>query len=200
MAKPLKRGKKKTGPKPIYNESVPDRAFELCLLGLRNKDLATAFGVDVQTIDSWISQKPRFAERVRAGRQEADAKVAKAWYHRAIGYSHEDTVILTNRITEYDDNGKPIRSYNEPLIVPTIKHYPPDGYSAQKWLSIRQRDRWAEIQKTEHHHKIEGHLDHTHLLEQITDTSQFSDEELKLAAKLGLSKARKTHSPELQNN
>lgn len=194
----MKRTRKKTGPKGLFRANMVERAYELCLLGLRNQDLAIAFGVDVDRIDYWIRTRPEFAKAVRGGRVEADAKVAKALYERATGYSCPDTVILTNRVTEYDEDGKPLRTYTEPLIVPTIKHYPPDGYSAQKWLAIRQRDYWAEVHKTEHTHNINASIDVHHLMEQISDTGHFTDEELKLAAKLGLQKAKQTAL--VQNN
>ncbi len=195
----LKR-RKKPGPKGLFKQSMVERAFELCLLGLRNNDLATAFGVHPDTIELWLRNHPEFAKAVRAGRVEADAKVAKALYERATGYSCPDTVVLTNRVTEYDENGKPLRSYTEPLIVPVVKHYPPDGYSAQKWLAIRQREYWTEVQKSEHtlHHK--GSIDMNHVMEQISNTSQFTDDELKLAAKLGLQRARQTALLQENNN
>ena len=174
----------------VYKPSIAERAFELCLLGLRNTDLAIAFGVKAKTIENWLKTKPRFAEKVKAGRLEADAKVAKSMYQRAIGYSHPDSVILTNRVDHYDDSGKKTHTTTEPLIVNVIKHYPPDAYAANKWLSIRQRELWADVQRTEHTHTFQGSLDVNHMLKELSDTSKITDAELKMALALGIDKAK----------
>ena len=191
-----RKKKSNAGRKTAYQPDMPGRAYKLCLLGLKDKDLATAFGVNIHSIYNWQKTYPAFADAIKKGRQEADANVAKAMYQKAIGYSHPETKVLTNKITEYDEEGKPIRSYTEPLMVDVIKHHAPDAYAGHKWLALRQREFWAEVQKTEHTHKFEGQIDINHLMEQIGDTSQFTDEELRLATKLGLDKAKK----ELVNN
>ena len=180
------------GRKGFYREDMPERAFRMCLLGLSNKDLATAFGVGTGTIDYWMQQKPLFANAVRKGRLEADSKVAHAMYQRAVGYNHRDQVILTNRITEYDENGKPIRSYNEPLIVPIIKHLPPSEYACHKWLSIRQREYWADVQKVDHTHTFKGQMDVNHIMDQVSDQNEFTDDELKVIAKMGLKQVKQS--------
>lgn len=180
------------GRKGYFKDDMVERAYELCLLGLRNTDLAMAFGVGVGTIDYWMQHKPLFANAVRRGRLEADGKVAKAMYQKAIGYSHRDHVILTNRVTEYNEDGKPVKSYNEPLIVPIIKHLPPDAYACNKWLAARQREYWAEVQKVDHTHTFQGKVDVNHIMDQISDKKEFTDEELKVIAKMGLKQIQQT--------
>jgi len=181
------------GRKGSYTKDIPDRAYKLCLLGLKDADLAVAFGVGVSTVNYWKQHKPAFAKALKEGRMEADANVAKALYNRAIGYSHPDTVILTNRVDVYDEDGKKIETRTEPLVVDTVKHYPPSEYAAHKWLTLRQREWWAETQ--EHRHTHHGQIDFNHITEQISDSERFTDAELKLALKLGLNKAR-ANTPE----
>lgn len=56
--------------------------------------------------------------------------MAERLYQRATGYSHlEDKV--------FNDNGKP-------LIVPTIKHYPPEVKAAIFWLKNRKSLTWRD--------------------------------------------------------
>jgi hypothetical protein len=107
---------------------------------------------------------------------EADARVAEAMYHAAIGYTHDEEVILTNRVQEFDDNGKVVRQYTEPLRVVTKKHYPPNVTAGFKWLSARQPEAWKE------NHTIKAEIRHSHSV----DLSHFSTEELEILNKLNV--------------
>lgn len=187
----LKRTTAKPGPKGVFRKEHVERAYKLCLLGLTDKDLAEAFGVKENTIYSWTYKHEAFAQALRKGRQEADANVAKSLYQRAVGYSYEDTQIFKRRVTEYNEEGKPVTSYDEFVPVPVIKHLPPDTKAAVKWLANRQRSRWQENNNggtftLNHNHNVT----HTHevllLQEQIQDPTQFTDQELELVAKLGM--------------
>lgn len=141
--------------------------------------IANCLGVDVSTIEYWIRTQPEFAEAMNRGKCPADAKVAHSLYRSAIGYSHPETVILTNTVKEYDENGKVIRSYNEPLLVQTIKHYPPNAFAAFKWLTIRQRVLgWADTQNINITQDINVHG-------QI-DFSDMNDDELLMLEKIGI--------------
>lgn len=175
-----------------YNKGMDDRAYKMALLGLTDRQIAGVFGLNVNTIDLWKRSKQSFRDAITAGRIEADGKVAEGFYKKATGYYYEDTAVLTNKVTEYDDNGKPIRSYNEPLLVPVNKHVPPDAWAANKWLSSRQRENWSDTQKVDHRHLVAGSIDLNvdELQKQIGDPTTFSDEELRLVAKMGLEKVQ----------
>lgn len=174
------------GRKGKYTPDMAQRAYRLALLGLTDAQIADALDIPLNTMNYWKQSKPAFDKELKKGKLEADTKVAEALYKRALGYSHRDTVILTNRVNEYDEDGKIIRSYNEPLIVETIKHYPPDTYACNKWLSIRQREYWADVQKVEH--SITGSVDLNMIANQISNPDQYTDEELEMAVSLGLKK------------
>lgn len=122
--------------KPEYNE----QAFKLCLLGATDESLADFFNVSIVTINAW-KNKPEtgFLKSLRAGKDDADANVAKSLYNRAMGYSHKEDKILSNSADP-----------ENPIIVPTTKHYPPDATSAIFWLSNRQRGKWKQKQEVEH--------------------------------------------------
>ena len=112
--------------KPEYDEL----AFNYCLLGATNEQMAEFFEVAVSTIDLWIATHDSFSGAIKKGRAAADGKVARSLYERANGYSHPEDVI-------FNDKG-------EPLIVPTIKHYPPDTTAAIFWLKNRQPKQWRD--------------------------------------------------------
>ena len=113
-----------------YKEEYNEIAYKLCLLGMTNDDLAKYFEVAPSTIDKWISEIPEFSGSLKKGRELADSNVTDRLYQRAMGYEHVEDKIFVN-------NG-------ETIIVPTIKHYPPDPVSAIFWLKNRQRLKWRD--------------------------------------------------------
>lgn len=113
-----------------YKKEYDEQAYKLCLLGATDKEMADFFNVKEQTINNWKKNHPSFFESIKRGKIVADANVAKSLYNRALGYSHPEDKI-------FNDNG-------EPLIVPTVKHYPPDPTAAIFWLKNRKPAEWRD--------------------------------------------------------
>ena len=139
----------------LYQESYPDQARKLCLLNATDEDLADFFDVSVATISNWKNDHPEFLEAIKSGKDQADAHVAERLYNRAMGYSHKEDKIFNN-------NG-------EPLIVETVKHYPPDTTAAIFWLKNRQRDKWRDVKD------INGTVN-------VREAGELSDEQLERIA------------------
>lgn len=123
-------GNKGGGRKSLYKPEYAELAFNYCLLGATDVDLAKYFGVSESAINRWKIAHVKFAEALKEGREEADAKVASRLYARALGYSHEDV-----HVSNYQ---------GAITITPIIKHYPPDTKAATYWLNNRQRARWRD--------------------------------------------------------
>jgi hypothetical protein len=117
-----------------YKEQYAEQARKLCLLGYTDKQLADFFEVHESTIHQWKLDYPKFSESINAGKDIADAEIAVSLYERAKGYSHKEDKI-------FNHNGVP-------LVVPTIKHYPPDTAAAFIWL--KNRSGWRDKQEVEH--------------------------------------------------
>ncbi len=149
-----------------WDETIPERAYELCLLGLKDAELATAFGVSIYSIDKWKQVHPAFKEALQRGKEQADARVAEALYHKAVGYSHKVTEI---KIID-----------GEIVKVPIIKAFPPDTTACIFWLKNRQRQVWTDTRQ----HSHTGKLEMEHKVKNNLDLSDFSKEELALAEKL----------------
>ena len=117
-----------------YKEEYDEQAFKLCLLGATDEQMGDFFGVSKQTINTWKHKHPTFLDSIKRGKIDADANVAMALYHRALGYSHPDVHITSyeGEITETD----------------LIKHYPPDTAAAFIWL--KNRAGWKDRQDIEH--------------------------------------------------
>ena len=128
MARPKGSGK--------YKEEYNKLAYNYCLLGATDADLGKYFEVTETTINNWKRDYPSFFVSIKEGKEEADANVAKALYHRATGYSHAE-----DKIFQYE---------GEPVIVPTVKHYPPDTGAAMAWLKNRQPEKWRDKQEIQH--------------------------------------------------
>lgn len=157
-----------------WREDYIRQVFFMSLLGATDVQIAQTFGVGVSTLEGWKRTKPEFLESMKRGKMQADAKVVHSLYLAAIGYSHPDQVVLSNKIKKFDEKGRVISEYTEPLIVKTIKSYPPNVNAAIKWLQARQPDVWGKKLK------LEGTVEHNHKL----DLSGFTEQELEVLKKL----------------
>lgn len=77
--------KRKTGRPSSFNPDYCERAESLCLLGLKDTELAQHFGVTEKTLNNWKHEYPQFLQSLNAGRVCADSCVARSLYQKAIG-------------------------------------------------------------------------------------------------------------------
>jgi hypothetical protein len=112
----------------LYQPEFAGQAYELCLMGATNEELADCLEVSPRTIDNWLQKIPEFAQSVKRGRAIADGKVAHGLYSRAIGYTYETTKVLLYR--------------GEPVSVPHTVHKPPDVAAGRFWLQNRRPQQW----------------------------------------------------------
>jgi hypothetical protein len=69
-----------------YKKEYDDLAYNYCLLGATDDQLAEFFGTVQKTINNWKKRHKGFLQAIKAGKEEADAKVAQSLFHRANGY------------------------------------------------------------------------------------------------------------------
>jgi hypothetical protein len=160
-----------------WQNSFVRYGYFLALLGLTDLEISTALDINPMTLTLWKRDKKDFKAALLRGRAEADTKVASSLYKSALGYSHPDTVILTNRVKEYDEKGRVTKEWTEPLLVPIVKRYPPNVQAAIHWLSTRHPDKWSATRKVQ----VSGHV----TVEKI-NMQDFTEEELKLLEKIGI--------------
>ncbi len=130
---------KKKDPKDIKPSGAPtkylikynEQAFRLALLGSTNEDIAKFFNISESTLYEWCIKHPKFAESIKAGGEEADTKVAKSLYQRALGYEHKAQKIVLDRSGEWK-----VKDY--------IERYPPSEVAAIFWLKNRKPKDWRE--------------------------------------------------------
>lgn len=113
-----------------YRPEYAELAYKFALLGITDERLAEFFDIVPQTLYNWKEAHPEFLEALTRGKEEADANVAKSFYHRALGYSHEAVKIFNND--------------GQPMVVPYTEHYPPDTGACLSWLKNRQPKLWRD--------------------------------------------------------
>ena len=132
----IMRTEKDFGSKPIkWNDQRCKQAYELALLGVTEDQMARVMDVSVDTIAYWKKTKPEFLRALMDGRTLADVEVAKAFYRTCTGYEYEEDVVL-----QYRGNTE---------IVRVRKVVPANPYACAKWLAIRQRETWTDVNKME---------------------------------------------------
>lgn len=98
----------------------------MALLGLTDIQMAEILLVAESTFYKWQHDHPEFSEAITRGKIEADGKVAKALYKRALGLT-----ITEEAMTK------------EGIVVELRKELPPDTAAAKHWLGNRQRALWG---------------------------------------------------------
>ncbi len=114
-----------------YRPEYAVQASKLCHMGMTDAELGFFFGVCELTIRNWRAQHPAFRNACVAGKDEADDRVVRAYYQRAVGY---DKVTKKVQVT---NDGK-VLQFEE------ITHYPPDVKAAFNWLKNRRPDEWRD--------------------------------------------------------
>lgn len=130
--------KNKGGRPTDYRVQFNKQAYHLALLGATDKDLAAAFDVSESAINAWKIAHPKFQKSIKAGKEKADGRVAKALFHRAVGYSHPAVKIVADAKT------------GAHVAVPYVERYPPDAVAGIFWLKNRRPDLWRDKQHVEH--------------------------------------------------
>jgi len=134
MTKPKKKPapkKGKAGAQTKYNPLYhPHVVYWMANAGLTDEQIAKEFKIVKNTIYAWRRKYPDFDLAMAEGKRAPDERVERSLYQRAVGYSCPE-----DKIMQYE--GKPI-------IVHTIKHYPPEVVAQIFWLKNRQPDKWRD--------------------------------------------------------
>ena len=112
-------------------ERMIEQVFEMALLGLTDVQMAKVLGVSEVTFNDYKKKHPEFLKSLTQGKEDADGKVAKAMYKRALGLT-----ITEDALTRDWD------------VVQLRKELPPDTAAAKHWLANRQRNLWANNGET----------------------------------------------------
>jgi hypothetical protein len=100
------------------------------MLGATNEDLLKLLDIDTATLHNWRIRFPEFRQALTDGREAANARVAKALFHRAIGAQVQEThiTVIDGRVVQ----------------TPFTRNYPPDTAAAFIWLKNREKRYWRD--------------------------------------------------------
>lgn len=99
--------------------------------GWTDEEMSNFFGVVRSTWYKWKADKKEFSDALKNWKDEADERVERTLYERAIGYSCPDTKFATfeGRITD---------------TAQYTKFYPPETTACIFWLKNRQPGKWRD--------------------------------------------------------
>lgn len=119
-----------------YKPEYAEQAKKLCLLGATDEDLADFFKVSIRTIANWKGQFDEFLQALKAGKDQADDRVERSLYQKAVGYTF--------------DSEKVFQFQGHIVRAETREHVPPDTTAMIFWLKNRRPDAWRDKKEVEH--------------------------------------------------
>ena len=120
--------RKKRGRPSGYEPRFAEIALGYTILGATNANLAELFGVSLERVTDWLVQFPDFRAAVDEGRVQADLRVARSFYRRAVGYT-----ATTRRVeTATGPDGQ-----TRTCTTEVETHVPADTNAAWRWLQLR---------------------------------------------------------------
>jgi hypothetical protein len=131
-------GNKGGGRHSQFDPEFIRRAELACRAGFTDRELAELFDVSLSAIEKWKRQHEDFRNALKVGKAEADNRVARSLYERAVGYNYEAVKIFMPAGRE------------KPVYAPYIEHVPPDVTAGIFWLKNRDPQHWRDSQQLEH--------------------------------------------------
>lgn len=135
-----------------YTPEVVKTIKKLIVLGLSNKGIAEFLEINEDTLYEWQKVYPEFSDLLKKGRMEADAKVARSLYRRAVGMrirevTYERTGVFQEIHNDADGSTTTQEVYKKKVVV---KQVIPDVAAQTLWLKNRQPDTWRDNKGLDH--------------------------------------------------
>lgn len=128
-----------------FKDEYIDLAYNYCLLGATDKDLASFFNVCEATINNWKISSPEFLESVKKGKDIADAHIASKLFNRAEGAEIQKQQAFKVKEVIYE-NGKRVKETEKIEVVELTEIIAPDTTAAIFWLKNRKPGYWKDKQ------------------------------------------------------
>ncbi len=132
---------------------------KLILAGWDDAQISDFIGVTSRTLYRWKEKNKNFCQTLRDWKKEADLKVEKSLYQRAIGYEYNEVVYEKSKIGGLGvmlSKGQieAIAHKDTYKTKVTVKQVVPDVTAQIFWLKNRQSDIWRDKQELEHFGEI----------------------------------------------
>lgn len=152
----------RTGPKGIYTQDYARQAYLLALEGVTEVRMAELWGIHEATLSDWKVSHPEFRQALREGGILANVKVAEHFFLNCLDRWVDDEEIHVWK--------------GEVMRVPIRRFIQGDKWAQARWLAIKDRENWSEIQRVQ--------IDQTNININKIDLSCLTNEELRLYEKL----------------
>lgn len=133
-----------------YETRYNKLAYNYCLLGATDKNLAEFFDVSEATINNWKREHPEFLESLRAGKENADMLVANSLFQNCLGATVKTQKEVKVKCVDPDT----LKIVERIEIIDLLEQLAPDTNAQKFWLSNRRSDVWRN--KQEHDHTTQG--------------------------------------------
>lgn len=120
-----------------FRQEYVTKVLEMAERGATDTEIADALDVSVRTLYRWKAEREDFRQALKIAKDEADARVERSLYERALGYEHDAVKIFCSK------DGQVTK-------VPYREKVAPDTTAIIFWLKNRKRDEWRDRVETEH--------------------------------------------------
>lgn len=152
MGKKEKVNKNKGGRPTAFKDEYVELAYNYCLLGATDSELASFFGVVESTINKWKKDHSKFSESIKKGKEQADALIARRLFDRAYGATIKTQQAFKVKNVSWQGDKRVETETIE--IVELQQEQVPDTTAAIFWLKNRRPNAWRDKQVTEHEGEV----------------------------------------------
>src|SRR6516165_2659162 len=138
-------GNRGGGRKTVYSPRMALVARKCCERGMTDNEIADILGISLATLYRWKAEHPAFSRVFKLGKAEADNRVERSLYSRALGYDYIAEKAAMTR------HGQKTMRYRQ--------HIPPDTAAAVWYLKNRKPDRWRDAHRYEHVTRPYDHIE-----------------------------------------
>jgi hypothetical protein len=113
-----------------YKAEFAEQAAKLTKLGATDMEMADFFEVSVRTLYAWKNAHPKFLQALKVGKEEADNRVKRSLFQRAVGFEHDSVKIFCQE--------------GQVIEAPYREYIPPDTTAGIFWLKNRLPDEFRD--------------------------------------------------------
>ena len=110
--------------------------------GLSAKEIAANMGISRSTLYEWIEKNSDISDSFTCGRTRANEVVENSLFKKCCGYNATVKKTIKLKKAEYNDEGKLVAAWEEPVEVEEEVHVPIDTAALKFFLTNRMPDKW----------------------------------------------------------
>ena len=129
-----------------YQDTFAAQAEKLCRLGATDSEIADFFDVSTRTVYRWKLDHEDFCQALKAGKEEADARVERGLFQKATGFEYVEEQAIKVKLGPNEERIE---------VVEVRRYSPTDTTAAIFWLKNRRSADWRDKVETVHSGSVE---------------------------------------------